>query len=111
MNSALKDHGVDVTHTPATITNNNVTGDREITDGTPTTIKIVFENPNLIFDLLNQGESENSDVKAFVKNDVVVNHNDKIEWNNIKFRVENVSPRYFGANHIFNTIKLFLIEN
>lgn len=110
----LRDHGVSVTLTPNNQTYDNVTGDREDSFGTPITISIVFENPNKVFELLNQGEQEGSEsgdtkVRAFVKGDVSVNHEDKITWNDINFRVDAVSPRYFGANLIFNKVELFII--
>lgn len=114
VNSALKDHGVTVVRTPITQTTDNLTGAKIRTSGTPVNISIVFENPNQVFDLLEQGEQEGSEsgdteVRAFVKGDVTVNHEDTITWNTLVFRVENVSTRYFGSNAIFKTIKLDLI--
>jgi len=113
-NGPLVDHGVTVTHEVNTVTIDNLTGDRQDSFATGTSISIVFENPNKVHELLNSGELEtaeegDSTVRAFVKGDVTISHEDRITWNSAKFRVESVSPRYFGANLIFKTIKLILV--
>lgn len=104
----LKDHGVTVVRTPNTVTDDNLTGDRQDSFGTPNNISIVFENPNIAHGVIQPGELENSEVKVFVAGDVTVNHNDLITWNTLVFRVESVSPKYFGANLIHKTIILSL---
>lgn len=113
-NGPLKDHGVTVTHEVNTITLDNLTGDRQDSYATGVSISIVFENPNKVRELIESGELEtaesgDSTVRAFVKGEVSISHEDRITWNSSKFRVESVSPRYFGANLIFNTIKLILV--
>ena len=109
-NGPLKDHGVTVSRTPVTKTTNNTTGSIERTDGTPVDISIVFENPGIVFEILKQGEQENSTVKAFIKGDVTMNVEDKITWNSIVFRVEDISPQYFSTNLIFKTLTMTLIQ-
>ncbi len=108
-NGPLSDHGVTVTRTPVTETQNNVTGDRDFTDGTDVSISAVFTNPSIIYDLENRGEQENSEVIAAVKGDVTIVKGDKLTWNSFVFRVESVSPRYFGANLIHKKLVLTLI--
>lgn len=106
----LADHGVTVSRTPVTKTTNNTTGSIERTDGTSVDISIVFENPGIVFEILKQGEQKNSTVRAFIKGDVTMNVEDKITWNSIVFRVEDISPQYFGANLIFKTLTMTLIQ-
>ena len=109
-NGPLKDHGVTVSRTPNTPLVDNLTGDRQDNFGTPVNISIVFENPGIIFEILKQGEQENSTVKAFIKGDVTMNVEDKITWNSIIFRVEDISPQYFSTNLIFKTLTMTLIQ-
>ena len=105
----LKDHGVTVVRTPVTETQDNVTGDRVFSDASTVNISAVFTNPNLIYDLENRGEQENAEVIAAVKGDVTIIKGDKLSWNSYVFRVESVTPRYFGANLIFKKLTLTLI--
>ena len=109
LNGPLVDHGVTVSRTPVTETQNNVTGDRDFTDGTPVNIQAVFTNPSIVYDLENRGEQENAEVIAAVKGDVTVNKGDKLTWNSYIFRVESVTPRYFGPNLIHKKLVLTLI--
>jgi len=107
-NGPLRDHGVTVSLTPNTVGVDNLTGDRQDNFGTPVNISIVFENPDIVNQLLQPGETENSTVRAFIKGDVTVEHEDLITWNTAVFRVESVSFRYFDGNLIFKTVMLSL---
>lgn len=107
-NGPLRDHGVTVILTPNNPIPDNLTGDRQDNLGTPENISIVFENPSIAQDLLQPGETENSTVRAFVKGDVSIAHEDLITWNSAIFRVESVSPQYFDGNLIFKTVMLSL---
>ena len=108
-NGPLSDLGVTVSHIPVTETQNNVTGDRDFSDGTATDIQAVFTNPTIIYDLENRGEQENSEVIAAVKGDVDITKGDKLTWKSYVFRVESISPRYFGENIIHKKLVLTLI--
>lgn len=108
-NGPLVDLGVTVSHIPVTEAQNNVTGDRDFTDGTAISIQAVFTNPSIIYDLENRGEQENSEVIAAVKGDVSITKGDKLTWNSYIFRVESISPRYFGPNLIHKKLSLTLI--
>lgn len=105
----LADHGVTVSRTPITKTNDNVTGDKILSEGTPVNISVVFANPDIIYDLLESGETKNTSVNMYVEGTVTINKEDKITWNNLNFRVANIDPRYFNGNLIFKRIQLFLI--
>ena len=107
-NGPLKDFGVTVSRTPNTPSVDNLTGDRQDNFGTPVDISIVFENPAIARDLLQPGETINSTVRAFVKGDVTIEHEDLITWNVAVFRVETVSSQYFDGNLIFKTVMLSL---
>lgn len=105
----LADHGVTVSRTPVTVTNDNVTGDIERLDGTPVNISAVLMNPDIIHDLEKAGEQENAEVNMYVKGDVTINKEDKITWNSYIFRVWAVKPRYFNGNLIMKKVTLKLI--
>lgn len=108
-NGPLADHGVTVSRTPVTRTNDNVTGDLERSDGTPVNIQAVFTNPQILHQLEQEGEIEDSEVIVAVKGDVTINKEDKLAWNSYVFRVTSVSPRYFGSNLIFKKVITKLI--
>lgn len=108
-NGPLVDHGVTVIKTPVTVTNDNVTGDIERADGTPVNISAVFTNPNILHQLEQEGEIEDSEVIVAVKGEVTISKEDKLTWNSYVFRVTSVSPRYFGANLIFKKVIIKLI--
>ena len=97
-----------VSRTPNIKETDGRTGDRVDKFGTPVNVSIVFENPGIAHDLLQPGETENSTVRAFVKGDVTINHEDLITWNSAVFRVESVSPQYFDGNLILKTVMLSL---
>ena len=107
-NGPLNDHGVTVIRTPNTKEIDGRTGDRVDNFGTPVNISIVFENPSIVHDLIQPGETENSTVRAFVSGDVTINHEDLITWNSAVFRVDSVSGQYFDGNLIFKTVMLSL---
>ncbi len=108
-NGPLVDHGVTVSLEVVTETQNNVTGDRDESFAAGTNISAVFTNPSIIYDLENRGEQENSEVIAAVKGDVSIKKGDKLTWNSFIFKVESVSPRYFGANLIHKKLVLTLL--
>lgn len=103
------DHGVVVVRTPVTSAIDNVTGSKIRTEGTPVNITMVFNNPQVQFDLMQQGEQQGLEVIATVKGSVTIVKEDKITWNSIDFRVDDVSPRYFQSNIVFNKIRLILL--
>lgn len=109
INGPETDHGVTVSRTPTTETNDNVTGDRELTEGSPVNITMVFRNPTIMFDWKNQGEEKGATTEAFVKGSITINKEDKLTWNSLDFRVKAVSGRYFDGNLIFKKVDIILI--
>lgn len=105
----LADNGVSVTHTPVTETNDNVTGDRSLTDGTDVTISVVFRNPNLLYEWKEQGEEKGASIQCFAAAATTITKEDKILWKTIKFRVKAVSPRYSAETLIYQKVDLELI--
>ena len=105
----LADNGSDVTHTPVTETNDNVTGDRELTDGTNVTIKVIFKNPSILYDWKNQGEEKGATIQCFAGAATTITKEDKITWQTLTFRVKAVSPRYSADTLIFQKIDMELI--
>lgn len=106
---ALVDLGTSVTRTPVTKTNDNVTGDRDTSDGTDTTITVIFRNPNIIHDWKEQGEEKGATTQCFAAAATTINKEDKLTWNSLVFRVKNVSGRYSADTLIFQKIDLELI--
>ncbi len=109
VNGPLADLGSSVTRTPVTKTNDNVSGDRELTDGTDATITVVFRNPNLLHQWKNQGEEKGAEAECFVSSTQAINKEDKITWQSLTFRVKEVSERYSADTLIFKKVSLELI--
>lgn len=109
LNGPIADLGVSVTYTPITVRENNMTGQKETTSGSSSTITVVFENANQKYDLTRAGLVEGADARMFIKPDQDMNREDQITYDGNTYRVETVSLRKFGGNSIFKTVLLFLI--
>lgn len=105
----LSDLGSSVTRTPVTETNDNVTGDRETSDGTDATITVIFRNPGTLYDWKEQGEEKGATIQCFSAAATTINKEDKITWQTLVFRVKAVSTRYASDTAIFKKIDLELI--
>lgn len=105
----LEDLGVSVTRTPVTKTNDNVTGDKDTSEGTDVSITVVFKNPNQIFNWKEQGEEKGATTQCFVSATTTINKEDKILWQTLNFRVKAVSEKYSANTLIFKKIDLELI--
>ena len=105
----LTDLGVSVTRTPVTETNDNVTGDRDLSDGSTASITVVFKNPGLLYDWKEQGEEKGATTQCFVSSTTTMNKEDKLLWKALTFRVKAVSGRYSGSTLIFKKVDLELI--
>ncbi len=106
---ALTDLGVSVTRTPVTETNDNVTGDRDTSDGTDVTITVIFRNPSILYDWKEQGEEKGSTIQCFAAAATTINKEDKIVFQGLTFRVKAVSGRWDAGTKIFQKIDLELI--
>lgn len=105
----LNDFGLLVTRTAVTETTNNMSGEKELTDGTTSEINVVFENANTKYDLLKAGQTKGADARMFCKQDQTINKHDKILHDGIIYRVESISMRRFRGNNMFQTVLLFRI--
>jgi hypothetical protein len=108
-NGPINDLGVSVTYTPVTVVENNITGEKETTDGTSSTITVVFENTNQKYSLDKAGLTEGANARMFCDKDQSISRNDKITHQSNTYRVETVSTRRFGSNAIFKTVLLYLV--
>jgi len=106
----LADFGVEVTRTAVTVTT-DFSGDKAYTDGSDTTIDVVFENPNKTFTLDKAGLTEDYDAKMFIKPDETLNKYDKITYDSKVFRVDTVSKRNFNGTTMFQSVTLFFLED
>lgn len=109
INGPLADLGVSVTYTPVTTTQHNITGQDEFSDGSTSTITVVFENANQKYSLDKAGLTQGADARMFCKDTQTIRRNDKITYNSHTYRVENVSKRYFKDQAMFQTVLLYLI--
>ena len=108
VNGPIADIGVSVTRTPITTSINNLTGQKTYSAGTPETITVVFANPDQVYNLGKEGETENADALMFVQSTQTINKRDKISFNSKDYRVGTVSERFFGAI-AYKRVTLFVI--
>ena len=106
VNGPLADLGTSVTRTPITETNDNVTGDRIMTEGGTSSITVVFQNPNQLHQWKNQGEEKGAKMSCFVSSTQTINKEDKLTWNSLDFIVKEVSERYSADTLIFKKVDL-----
>lgn len=109
-NGPLNDFGVDVTRTPVTVMTDNIGGQKTYSDGSTSTITVVFENPNQNFGLDKAGLTEHFDARLFCKATQTMNKYDKITYDSKDYRVDKVSIRYFNGTAMFKTVNLFFIQ-
>ncbi|KKM61948.1 hypothetical protein LCGC14_1132100, partial [marine sediment metagenome] len=96
-----------VTRTPVTETNDNVTGDRETSDGTDATITVIFKNINSVFEWKEQGEEKGATTQIFFAAATTLNKEDKITFQGLTFRVKAVNGRFDGGGtKIFQKARL-----
>ena len=108
-NGPLKDFGVNVTRTPVTTTT-DFHGQKTYTDGSDSTIVVVFSNANQDFALDKSGLTEVVDAQMFTKEDETINKYDKITHDSKIYRVDKISLRKFAGTSMFRKVNLFLIE-
>ena len=109
-NGPLNDFGVDVTRTPVTVTTDNIGGQKTYSNGSDSTITVVFENPNQNFGLDKAGLTEAFDARLFCKATQTMNKYDKIAYDSRDYRVDKVSIRHFNGTAMFKTVNLFFIQ-
>jgi len=106
----LSNFGVEVTRTAVTTTT-DFSGNKKYTDGSDTTITVVFKNPNQKFDLDKAGLTEGADAIMFTKATETINKYDKITYDSDVYRVDTVSTRNFDGTAMFKTVTLFYVKN
>lgn len=105
---ALTDFPIVVSRTPVTIQFDNTSSDRNLTEGTPANITVVFENDNVAYSLTEAGLQEGADARMFVQSTDTINKEDKITYNGVDYRVESVSVRYDGgADECYKVVLLY----
>lgn len=106
-NGPASDFGVTSRRTPVTVTINNITGHKEYSDGIPVNLTAVMENADKKYSFDKSGLSEGADARMFVIGSAELSKNDKITLNDITYRIDTVSTKFFGSNAIFKTVLLF----
>ena len=106
----LSDLGVEVTRTPVTVVNDNITGQKTYSDGTDETISVVFSNTKKGYPLDKSGITQTADALMFARATQTMNKYDKITHNSREYRVETVDLRKFNGTSMFKRVTLFFIE-
>ena len=86
--SYLGELGASVTRTPVSKTEDNITGDETLTDGTTETIIVSFKRIFQKWNFDKDGRLEGGDARMFCKAGQTINPNDKISFEGENFRVE-----------------------
>ena len=97
-----------LTRTPVTKTISNVTGNESLTEGTPVSISGPFFRQEDDWSQDRAGLFQGADAILLLKNDVVLNKDDKITYDGQDYRVEKVVDRGYGETEIHQTFRLFL---
>lgn len=109
LDGPIGDFGVTVSRTPVTMTT-GFHGNKTYTDGTPANITVVFESPNVKYDLDKPGLTKNYDARIFLQPAQTINKYDKITYDSKVYRVDAVSKRDFNGTTVFKTAILIHIH-
>lgn len=107
---ALVDLGLTVSRTPVTTIQDNVTGEKIQTDGTPADITAVFLKRSQFYKLGKEGLVEEGDAIMLCDKDQTLSKNDKITYGGETYRVDTIITRHFGSNDMFKKAILYLIS-
>ena len=107
-NGPISDFGVSVTRTAVTTTT-DFNGNKTYTNGSDTSITVVFQNIGQDHTLDKAGLTENFDARMFVKSTETINKYDIITHNSKTYRVDNVSDRLFDGTVAYKKVDLFFI--
>lgn len=99
-----------LTRIPVTKTLHSITGQETLTEGTSTTFRgVLFQNDNR-YSRVPQGVSQNGDAELLIKPDVVLNKDDLVSYNGIKYRVQSTIPRMMNGTTFYIKCDLFVTE-
>lgn len=99
-----------LTRTPVTKTNDNVSGDETLSDGTPdTTYEGVLYRKEDEWAQDKVGLFQGADAVLLVKTTQSLSKNDKITYDSEIYRVESIKDRELGKTAFYKVARLFLI--
>jgi len=99
-----------ISKTPITKTENPLSGEEDFTEGTPINIigalftkfdSYVQDKPGLI---------QNADAVLMIKPGVTLNKNDKLTYDGIDYRVDEVHKRRYNNTVIYQAVQCFKID-
>jgi hypothetical protein len=104
-------YGHNVLRTPVTKTESNITGDETLTDGTPEVITVYFSRKNAPWTFDKAGLIQGGDAQMLTQDSQTINKNDKIAYDGITYRVQDVLARdQIGGIVAYKTCNLFKIS-
>ena len=98
-----------VVRTPITKTTSNVSGDETLTDGTNESIEVTFFKKDTVWAIQNAGLFEGADAIMLFNTSQTMIKDDKITYDSVTYRVDDVIPRKLGTTAIMNMARLFKI--
>jgi hypothetical protein len=105
----ISKYGDSVVRTPITKTENNLTGNEILTEGTPVSITTYIVRKNTAWKFDKEGLIQGGDAQMIVPSTVTINRDDKITWNGNTYRVMNVLNRDNGGGNVaYKSCNLFL---
>lgn len=101
--------GKTISRIPVTKTEDPLTGEEYLSDGTPVNITGSFFRREDDWAQDKEGLFQNADAIVLVKDDVTINKNDKLSYDSENFRVHEVVPRRLGTIMFYKMARCFKI--
>ncbi len=98
-----------ISRIPVTKTTDNFSGDETLTDGSAVDIQGAFYRKEDMWMIDKEGLLEGSDAILLVKDDVTINKDDKLVYDNKTYRVQDVIKRRLGTTQFYTKARCFEI--
>ena len=105
----LKDLGVSITRTPVTKTTDTLTGDETLTDGSTETFTGYIIRKIQNYKLEKLGLVEVGDGLLVTKAAQTLTKDDKIAYDGITYRIDNIVNREIGTTKVIKIANLYMI--
>jgi len=101
--------GKTISRTPVTKSEDPLSGDELLTDGTAVNITGSFYRKEDEWAQDKEGLFQNADAVALVKDSVTINKNDKLTYDLETYRVHEVVPRRLGNVQFYSLVRCFKV--
>ena len=98
-----------ISRTPVTKTTSNLTGDETLTEGASADISGAFFRKEDAYKLGNFGLLEGADAVLLVLPTVTINKDDKLTYDSVDYRVDDVITRRLGTTSFYKAARCFAI--